>query len=131
MGLLESELLCLELPCDENAPGEVRQALADAGDDWRLGDGMLIASELVTNAVTHSGCDDGHQIEVRATRTHDRLTISVKDPGKSGHSARLPAAGSESGGWGLYVVDQLARRWGSERTDGYRVWAELELAAQP
>ena len=28
---------------------------------------------------------------------------------------------------GLWVVEQLARRWGDERAAGYRVWAELPL----
>jgi hypothetical protein len=27
----------------------------------------------------------------------------------------------------LRIVEQLAQRWGSERPDGYRVWAELAV----
>ena len=31
---------------------------------------------------------------------------------------------------GLKVVEEVARSWGTERrADGYKVWAELELAA--
>jgi hypothetical protein len=29
------------------------------------------------------------------------------------------------GGYGLYVVDQAARRWGVDRDGGTRVWFEL------
>ena len=30
------------------------------------------------------------------------------------------------GGWGLYLVDQCAIRWGNERAERHRVWLELE-----
>jgi len=32
-----------------------------------------------------------------------------------------------SGGVGLFVVEQLASRWGADRSERYRVWAELPL----
>jgi hypothetical protein len=47
---------------------------------------------------------------------------------------RLPRLGSASendeGGRGLYLVDQLASRWGSRPTnDGKAVWFEIPLRA--
>ena len=30
------------------------------------------------------------------------------------------------GGWGLYLVDRCAVRWGTERGERHRVWLELE-----
>lgn len=89
---------------------------------------MLVASELVTNAVLHSGCASDHRLKVRATLQRDRLLISVHDPGISGASVqpRRPEH-SALGGWGLQIAEQLAERWGSERPDGYRVWAELAV----
>ena len=135
----------------------VRRALGDVGSEWQcLEDGLLVASELVTNAVLHSGCATDHTIHVRASILSDGVLISVHDPGVTGQEAaprpltQLPAAAldrkpmcgsadawnatnrpfaadARAGGWGLRVVEQLARRWGAERPDGYCVWAELAL----
>jgi serine/threonine-protein kinase RsbW len=121
------DLLSLTVPCNRDAPAAVRQAL---GQIPRLGclldDGLLVASELVTNAVLHSGCAIDHVIRVRASLSEDHLLISVHDPGLSGQEAtpRSPAQ-LGVGGFGLQIVDRLALRWGAERPDGYWVWAEL------
>lgn len=145
------QLLSLELPCNEHAPATVRQALGNAGAALALlQDGLLVASELVTNAVLHSGCEEDHRLRVGARVVDGRLLISVHDPGITRQDATprweasAPEAtqrpqpstdgavsatgvspGARVGGWGLRIVDQLARRWGSERPDGYCVWAEL------
>ncbi len=126
------QLLSMELPCDKDAPAAVRHALDDPESLGRLrDDGLLVASELVTNAVQHSDCRDEHLINVRAELFPDHLLISVHDPGLSGDGA-APASqaqpafeGPQAGGWGLQIVDRLSRRWGTERPDGYLVWAEL------
>lgn len=126
------ELLTLELPCDEAAPGAVREALEQfEWLGWILGDVMLVASELVTNAVIHSDCPSDSTLRVGAWMERDEMiAISVTDPGNSGLSA-LPRSASEfgDGGWGLMIVDQLAARWGTERSNGYRVWAEMAIPA--
>lgn len=122
------EVLALEVPCDRDAPGRVRQALMDLESlGWVLGDVMLVASELVTNAVLHSGCLDHHQLKVRAGLGDRQIRISVTDPGLSGDDAEIPELRGSAGGWGLRIVDQLAAEWGAERDDGYRVWAEMSL----
>jgi serine/threonine-protein kinase RsbW len=121
------DLLSLELPCDVHAPVIVRDALAEVHDGgWSLDDGRLIASELVGNAVRHSGCEDDHRLQIDVSRRQGRLLISVHDPGLSGQAAS-PADGdpSEPGGWGLRIIRELCEAWGTERPDGYRVWAEL------
>lgn len=89
---------------------------------------MLVASELVTNAVIHSGCGDDHQLNVRVTERSERVLISVHDPGVSRGDATPQPAGQAAGGWGLRLVAQLSERWGSERPGGYHVWAEVAVA---
>jgi anti-sigma regulatory factor (Ser/Thr protein kinase) len=124
-----SDLLRLDLPCDREAPGVVREALRSAsGARWDLGDVLLVASELVTNAVVHSGCEQDHQLNVRVSEQDDRVLIAVHDPGIAPRDA-APETGESArpGGWGLRIVDRLAERWGSERPDGHRVWAELPI----
>jgi anti-sigma regulatory factor (Ser/Thr protein kinase) len=88
---------------------------------------MLVASELVTNAVSHSLCTEEDFLSVQIARD-GRLRIAVLDPGVSGGSAEIADRPIELGGLGLKVVEQLAASWGTERSDaGYRVWAELQL----
>ncbi len=93
-----------------------------------MGDVALIASELVTNAVLYSGCTEEDEIELQLERRNQHLRLSVTDPGRSGDSAALAATEQRDfGGMGLFVVDQLATRWGAERSDRYCVWAEVSL----
>ena len=121
------DILTLEVPCEVHAPRMVRAALAEVYDGgWSYDDGLLVASELVTNAVTHSGCGASHTLRVEVGRHQGNLVISVHDPGLSGGTAepvtREPLG---VGGRGLRIVERLSVRWGAERPDGYRVWAEL------
>src|SRR5581483_4628761 len=123
---MERELMRITTRCDPYAPATVRQALQGLGYGWELGDTMLVATELVTNAVRHSRCSEEQMLTVRLVRTAGRFEISVCDPGRAGTQARLIDRPDGAGGLGLKVVQQIAARWGSERgRKGYRVWAQL------
>ena len=88
-------------------------------------DAILVASELVTNAIVHSLCTEDDLLDVRVAGDGG-VRISVVDPGASGLSAQIADRPPQLGGMGLKVVENLARQWGSERRpDGYEVWAEL------
>ena len=119
--------MALTLPCAPSASAAVRAELSQLdGFGWILGDVMLVASELVNNAVIHSGCMPHHELEVRASRCDGQLTLSVRDPGLSeSRAGPVPPADRKVGGWGLQIVEALCERWGEERDDGYRVWAEI------
>ena len=125
----DETLIALHLPCAPSASATVRDELSHHDElGWILGDVMLVASELVNNAVVHSGCGPQDHLQVRATRRAGRLTVSVRDPGFSGGSAGPgPRADRQIGGWRLQIVEVLSDRWGVERDDGHRVWAELNL----
>lgn len=85
---------------------------------------LLVASELVTNAVRHGV----GEVELSVDVDHGQVRIEVVDEGH----AELPMPRAEPsamapGGRGLHIVKAASRRWGSEfdpagRT---RVWAEL------
>jgi anti-sigma regulatory factor (Ser/Thr protein kinase) len=108
----------------------VRDAVREiAGIGWLVGDAMLVASELVSNAVIHSGAGSNELIEVHVVLGEDRLLISVRDPGRSGRIAKPRSDEDAFGGLGLRLVQQLSERWGAERNDGQRVWAELSVPA--
>jgi anti-sigma regulatory factor (Ser/Thr protein kinase) len=124
-------LMELTLPCAPSASAAVREELSHLDElGWILGDVMLVASELVNNAVVHSGGLPQHDLHIRASRRADLLTVSVRDPGISGQSAgSRPPAAPQVGGWGLRIVEALCDRWGEERGDGYKVWADISLSA--
>jgi len=121
----------MTVPCDNLAPVTVRRRLAALADlGWVLGDAMLVASELVTNALRHSMCAEQDHLVVTVDEEADHVRICVRDPGTSGGTARIIAENDRFGGLGLRVVEQLATHWGSNHgPDGYEVWAQLPLVA--
>jgi anti-sigma regulatory factor (Ser/Thr protein kinase) len=88
---------------------------------------LLLVSELVTNGVRHAGLGPGERIRLSADWSGTRLRVHVRDRARAGRPAAQvsgsirPAPGAASG-WGLYLVDRLAARWGTS-ADGY--WFEL------
>ena len=93
----------------------------------RLRDLRLLVSELVTNAVRHAGLRRDDRIRlVVAVRTRD-VRVEVHDPGH-GFRPRAPRPDpARASGWGLYLVDELADRWGVDGAGrGTRVWFELD-----
>ena len=121
----------ITVPCDGLAPGCVRGLLAELPEVGSIsGDAMLVASELVSNAVLHSLCSEDDALTMSVERVDDRVRLSVRDPGLSGDSARISEEPRWFGGLGLRIVEQLSARWGSQRrAEGYEVWAELPLVA--
>lgn len=96
-----------------------------------LGDAMLVATELVANAVRHSMGREEDLLLVSVHVGGDHVRICVRDPGISGGTARIVEENDWFGGLGLRIVDQLATHWGSNRErDGYEVWAQLPLVAR-
>jgi anti-sigma regulatory factor (Ser/Thr protein kinase) len=127
---MERELLRIITRCDPGAPGVVRGALSHLQEPQvSLGDAILVASELVANAVRHSCCATDDLLRIEMLECSDCLEIAVSDPGTSGRSAERVERQPGDGGLGLQVVEQLTRDWGAERhSDGYRVWAQLAFS---
>jgi anti-sigma regulatory factor (Ser/Thr protein kinase) len=124
-----STILGVSLRCDRRAPRLARRALESALATTRvLEDARLVISELVNNAVLHSGCATDDIIRVTAQRDGSFLIISVHDPGIGAEFPHLrdPKV-PEPGGYGLRIVKEIAARWGVENPDGHRVWAALAL----
>ena len=113
-------------------PSAVRQArtwLAEltAGllDAARRIDVELALSEVVANAVRHGGA--GRAISVIATRAPGYLRLEVTDAGPGMVPKPNAMASDRYGGFGLFIVEQLSRRWGVARENlKTRVWFEVE-----
>lgn len=100
-------------------------------------DAELLVTELVTNSVRHAGLPAQAGIEFSLRASAEVLMVEVADGGRGfdGESpTRLAAeAGTaRSSGWGLFLVDRIADRWGAVQMDGEtRVWFELRPGARP
>jgi anti-sigma regulatory factor (Ser/Thr protein kinase) len=114
------------------AAAEARRALAAlAGHlpDGQMPDVRLLVSELVTNAVRHANLDRSDAIDLVIELAGRTLRVEVHDPG----GGFVPSAPSPDparpSGWGLYLVAELADRWGVHSDDKTLVWFELDRRA--
>jgi anti-sigma regulatory factor (Ser/Thr protein kinase) len=96
-------------------------------DGARLPDLELAISEIMTNAVRHGR--PGGEIVLAATPKPHFLCVQVTDEGP-GFAPRPGAmASDEHGGFGLFLVERLTRRWGITRENlRTRVWFEFDYA---
>ncbi|WP_129838213.1 SpoIIE family protein phosphatase [Streptomyces sp. RFCAC02] len=115
-----------EFPADAEVVGRARDAVIDQLKDWDLtGNAFpteLIVSELVTNAIRYAGGPIGLRLIL-----NDTLVCEVSDPSETQPHLRR-ARPTDEGGRGLFLVAQLARRWGSRYTGaGKTIWTEQSL----
>jgi anti-sigma regulatory factor (Ser/Thr protein kinase) len=91
----------------------------------------LLVSEVVSNAVLHSGGAPEAPIVLTATITDTTVGIAVADAGGRGFAPRARDTKGAGGGYGLYMLETRASRWGVEPDGGTRVWFELPRAVPP
>lgn len=89
----------------------------------------LVVTEVVSNAVKHGG-DQGEAVRLAVTPKDGYLCVQVTDAGPG----LVPRPGAlevdDDGGFGLFIVEHLTRRWGVTREAGRtRVWFELDFVA--
>ncbi len=112
-----------DVPNDPAAVGEVRSQVTRRLGEWGLDELVftteLILSELVTNAIRYGG----ETVHVRVVRDRS-LICEVFDSSSTSPHLRY-AAMTDEGGRGLFLVAQLAERWGTRYTPaGKVIWAE-------
>jgi anti-sigma regulatory factor (Ser/Thr protein kinase) len=114
------------------AVGEARRWVADVAGDLLGAEQRenlrLIISELVTNALRHGA--DGEHIDLAVTPRAGYLCVQVTDEGPGLAPRPRALETEEHGGFGLYFVEQLTRRWGVTRENRRtRVWFELDYGS--
>ena len=117
-------------------PGETAPQLARASTRWlqahldadRLGDVLLMVSELVTNSVVYADLtheEDWIRVECVVLPQCIRVEVSDSSPGYEPGPARLPPPG-DAHGRGVWLVEHLADRWGYDPPGVSRIWFELD-----
>jgi anti-sigma regulatory factor (Ser/Thr protein kinase) len=122
----------LNLPRRPHSPAraraQVRGLAGERLEEASLQTAILLTSELVTNAVIHPGPLEGDLIGVEITLFEAGIRVEVSDSGAGFDPARRRPP-RETGGRGLFLIDAMATRWGTGRSDAdgrFTVWFELE-----
>jgi anti-sigma regulatory factor (Ser/Thr protein kinase) len=93
---------------------------------------------LVTNSIRHAELTAPDTIEVKLDASNEAVLVEVADcgqgfrghrPGPSARAAQV-AEPEQTSGWGLFLVDQIASRWGIVESGETRVWFELRPGAR-
>jgi anti-sigma regulatory factor (Ser/Thr protein kinase) len=86
-----------------------------------LDDLRLASSELVSNAVLHSGRPQGDPIEFRFNILPGKLRVQVLD-----HGIGAPDLHPRAPESGLGMVDIISDRWSSDMDGSFYVWLEID-----
>ncbi len=111
-----------------SAVPDARDLVADVMRQWGLrhlaNDMMLIADEMVANAVRHARTP----LRVELRRAGERIVLEVTD--SSPEEPRLIVSQpGEFGHRGIFLIDAIATRWGTRWIDGGKVvWAEIKTS---
>ncbi|QEV37798.1 GAF domain-containing protein [Streptomyces nodosus] len=120
----EDRIARWDVPRDPAAVGRIRTAVADRLDVWGLPEDIgfvteLVLSELITNALRHAEGPIGVRLVL------DRKLICEVSDGSSTAPHLRYAEATDEGGRGLFLVAQLAERWGTRYTpQGKVIWSE-------
>jgi anti-sigma regulatory factor (Ser/Thr protein kinase) len=83
----------------------------------------LLVTELVSNSVRHARAETV-VLKVLVARTV--VLTEVSDEGPGFDPAHTGTPGTDDAGWGLFLVERLADRWGVHQgSDATKVWFEL------
>ncbi|MFB7292396.1 SpoIIE family protein phosphatase, partial [Actinacidiphila glaucinigra] len=122
----EEHVACWEIPKDPAAVASARSRVARQLAVWGLEDlaftTELVVSELVTNAIRY-GSDP-----VQLHLIRDRTLICEVFDGSSTSPHMRHARTTDEGGRGLFLIAQVAERWGARYGRGGKtVWSEQPL----
>jgi serine/threonine-protein kinase RsbW len=119
----------MRLPVGPDAPTRARNIVRDAVSSSELSAiATLLTSEVVTNAVRHSGLTPGETIGFSVDVEDGTVRVGVSDDGPGFDKPTHPVAG-EDHGFGLAMVDRLADRWGVTHDGSNEVWFEIDALA--
>jgi anti-sigma regulatory factor (Ser/Thr protein kinase) len=122
----------LSLERSVQAPALARAAIAEQCDalgiDGSLAQSViLLVSEVVSNAVRHSSADPKQPVELIATFGEKAIRVTVTDAG-SGFTPQPRDPARTHDGYGLYLLEKVAARWGVESRGDTKVWFEMARA---
>ena len=122
--------ISVQLEAGPSAAAWARSALVPLEqrvDDKCMADVRLLVSELVTNSVRHSEMPPPRTVDLDVSLDSETIRVEVRDRGPGFEPRARRPGQSKAGGWGLFLVERLADRWGVVRNTVTRVWFEIDL----
>jgi anti-sigma regulatory factor (Ser/Thr protein kinase) len=120
------DALSLRLDRGPEAAAKARRGLAQLRGDLDpplLETLRLLVTELVTNSVKHTGAPT---VQLKVLVGSAVVWTEVSDAGPGFDPGQTGIAAADNTGWGLFLVERLAERWGvTQNGDGTQVWFEL------
>ncbi len=115
-----------DLPVDPVSARQARRFVTEALASWSLDavtdEAVLLTSEVVTNALLHTGTG---QIQLRLVLLPDGVRIEIVDDSPTLPRPRHYSADAGTGR-GLALVEAASRSWGARPTErGKVVWFEI------
>jgi hypothetical protein len=128
---MEGVRVDVELPPSTRTPAYVRTLVGDKLHEWLLtclrDDALVVANELVTNALVHAPYGYYRFVMVRES---DGVRIEMHDCIPV-HPARVLASSKQEHGRGMWLIAALSSENGSDETpSGKSVWAVLRSPNQ-
>lgn len=133
-GVVDTPTLRIKLECNPQAPSLARAAITGFVQEsditpQSLATLTLLVSEVVTNAVVHPESPPASKIVLCAHQlAEDAIRVEVTDQG-SGFTPVPRDPRQRDAGYGLYLLETQATRWGVEQHGGTRVWFEIGPAS--
>jgi hypothetical protein len=123
----------ISLDADLVAPYRARRWLGELGMPLapsRADAAELLVAELVTASVKRAMADGLHAINISLRAEAGVVRVDVSDP-LGDLRAEVPAQPDDVTGFGFYLVDKIADRWGMTGGDAPGLWFELDVYALP
>ncbi len=121
------DAVSLSLDGGPEAAGHARRALSRLRGDIEqpvMETMRLLVTELIANSVKHASSD---AVALKIVVGSGAVLVEVRDEGPGFEPTGRTAGQDDTSGWGLYLVEHLADRWGVAREDSAtRVWFELK-----
>lgn len=121
-----------KLPTGAKAARQARRVVDELSADLDtevLEDVRLLVTELVTNSVRHAGQPEDGWVHLKIATSSDHVRVEVSDPGSGFEPKGRNRPITEASGWGLFLVEKVADRWGVENNGVTRVWFEIGCEA--
>jgi anti-sigma regulatory factor (Ser/Thr protein kinase) len=120
------DAITLQLEGNPEAAARARHALARLRSDIDpplMETLRLLITELVTNSVTHA---DAHTVLLKVLVHPTVVWTEVTDEGPGFDPGDTGMPEQDRPGWGLFLVERLAHRWGVRHAGrSTKVWFEL------
>jgi anti-sigma regulatory factor (Ser/Thr protein kinase) len=117
----------LRLAGSPEAPAYARRAIGQLHTDLEppvVETMRLLITELIANSVKHARAV---KVGLKVLVGQSAVLVEVTDEGPGFEPTGRKAGQDETSGWGLFLVDRLADRWGVAREGtATRVWFELK-----